>query len=83
MTFWTWKWKCNLNSLNWYIPTKNVIMFLQKEKKKKKKKVKITHKQLIVGCIQLTKFIADNQKWNHYKNKCEVNNDNITCDCSD
>jgi hypothetical protein len=79
MTFWTWKWKCNLNSLDWYIPTKNVIMFLQKWKKKKKKKnVKITHKQLKVECIQLTKFMTNIQKWNHYKNKCKVNNDNNT-----
>ncbi len=33
-----------------------------KMKKKKKKKVKITHKQLKVECIQLTKFMANIQK---------------------
>ncbi len=59
MTFGTWKWKCILNSLDWYIPTKcDYVSAKTKNKMKKKKKVKTTHKQLKVECIQLTKFMA-------------------------
>ncbi len=43
------------------------LYFYKNENKMKKKKVKITHKQLKVECIQLTKFMANIQKWNHYK----------------
>jgi hypothetical protein len=43
------------------------LCFYKNENKMKKKKVKITHKQLKVECIQLTKFMANIQKWNHYK----------------
>ncbi len=68
MPFWTWKWKCNLNSLDWYIPTKCDYISTKIKTKWEKKKVKITHKQLKVECIQLTKFMANIQKkWNHYK----------------
>ncbi len=65
MTFWTWKWKCILNSLDWYIPTK--CDYISAKMRKKKKEVKITHKQFKVKCIQLTKFMANIQKWNHNK----------------
>ncbi len=37
------------------------------EKQNEKKKGEITHKQSKVECIQLTKFMANVQKWNHYK----------------
>ena len=44
------------------------LWFYKNEKQnEKKKKMKITHKQLKVECIQLTKFMANIQKWNDYK----------------
>jgi hypothetical protein len=67
MTFWTWKWKCILNSLDWYIPTKCDYISTKMKTKTEKKKSEITHKQFKVECIQSTKFMANIQKWNHYK----------------
>ncbi len=67
MTFWTWKWKCSETLLtDTYQLTCDYFSTKMKQKWKKKKS-EITHKQLKVECIQLTKLTANIQKWNHYQ----------------
>ncbi len=42
-------------------------LYFYKNEEQNGKKSEITHKQSKVECIQLTKFMANIQKWNHYK----------------